>query len=81
MKRSMSRNVTIIVIILIIVVLAAYLVWLRGKFTSTPPQAVQVQETIVPSPSVSLSPSPSASSSALPSPSIKVSSKSAVPAK
>lgn len=58
----MSRNVTIVVIILIIVLLAAYLVWLRGRYTQpvvTPvPQETPVVEES-PSPISTESPSPS----------------------
>lgn len=61
----MSRNVTIVVIILIIVLLAAYLVWLRGRYTQpvlTPvPQATPVvEESPSPTPTASPSPSPRA---------------------
>jgi hypothetical protein len=84
----MSRNVTIVVIILIIVLLAAYLVWLRGRYSATnlspsPEASVEM------SPSPVLSPSPTASASASPvatkSGSLKTSpkpaTKSGVPAK
>ncbi len=79
----MSRNVTIVVIILIVVVLAAYLVWLRGKYEQTSLTPAPSAQIVSPTPSVtpSLTPSPSASQSASPSASVKkVGTPSGVPA-
>lgn len=73
---KLSRNVTIVVIILIIVLLAAYLVWLRGKYSAEPILSPSPNPTVQASPSLEPSPTVSASASATPVASPKEATKS-----
>lgn len=59
----MNKNVTILIIVLTIILIAGYLVWLRGKFqtspvliTPIPTPMVTIEPTEIPTPTVEASP-------------------------
>ena len=71
----MNRNVTILIVFLTVIVVAGYLLWLRGKISSSEPAAPVPTPTVTSAPIPTIEPIVSASPSASPKTTPKVTPK------